>query len=158
MLKQIREDSELYLKFWDEWTKSEYCFLNEKEIEMINTIKQNDFSIRFSDLVNYLRNERKIKKLDEKLQNELYQYKEWIAYTFLMTLVKISKNRGGEAFFLEPITKLDIPQQLKFHLVKMKVSTLKELIDRYSDTYLVINPLFEHIVNFKLSYVKEYNC
>jgi hypothetical protein len=158
IMKQIQEDSELYLKFWDEWTKSDYCFLDEKEIEMINNMKQKGFSVGFSDLGKYFRDERKIKKLDEKLQNELHQYKEWIAYTFLMSLVKISKTQGGETFFHEHINNLDIPQNLKFHLAKMRVTTLKELIDRYSDTYLVVKPLFEHIVNFKLSYAKEFNC
>jgi hypothetical protein len=158
IMKRIQEDSQLYLMFWDEWIKSDYCFLNEKEIDMINSLKQKGFSVGFTELGKYFRDEKKIKKLDEKLQNELHQYKEWIAYTFLMALVKISKSKGGETFFHEQINKLDIPQNLKDHLAKMRISTLKELIDKYSDTYLVIDPLFEHIVNFKLSYTKEYNC
>jgi hypothetical protein len=158
IMKQLQADAELYLMFWDEWTKSEYCFLNDTEIKMMDTIKKKDFSVRISELGKFFREEKSIRKLDQKLQNELHLYKEWIAFSFLMSLVKISKNKGGEAFFYEQINKLDIPQNLKNHLAKMRVSTLKELIDKHSDTYLVINPLFEHIVNFKLSYAKEYNC
>lgn len=157
-MKQLQEDSELYLKFWDEWTKSGYCFLDENEIELMNHVKQRDFCLGFNGFGMFFKEGRKLRKLNEKLQNELYQYKEWIAYTFLMALVKISKTKGGETFFYEPISKLSIPHELKYHLVKMNVSTLKELIDKYADTYLVINPLFEHIVNFKSSYAKEYNC
>ncbi len=158
LMKQLEEDSELYLKFWEEWTKSDHCFLDEKEIQLMNDVRQRDFCFGFSGFGTYFKEGRKLRKLDEKLQNELHQYKEWIAYTFLMELVKISKTKGGETFFYEPIIKLAIPHELKFHLVKMNVGTLKELIDKYSDTYLVINPLFEHIVNFKSSYAKEYNC
>lgn len=129
-LSELKNHLQPYVKFWGAWIKSDECFLNTKEIALINGFTLNKFSVRNTNGVS----DETLNEIDEiinKLKNGFVKFQLWMAYIFITGILRMAYENGDEFFFLTPINKLPISNELKNILVGFKIENLNGIFENY---------------------------
>lgn len=150
-LMELKENSKPYIQHWETWIKSKNSFLSEKEIMIIESYVFKNMDRDVSILQSFkVANQLPIfEKLNEKLRTDYWKYKDWVILTFLFSIIKLAENSGQEKFMETPINELEILNDIKISLRNLKVNTLQDFFEKYSESDLYKPELFNKITEIK---------
>jgi hypothetical protein len=103
-LSELENQLRPYVKFWGAWIKSDECFLNTKEIALINGFTLNKFSLKNTSGVS----DETINEIDNlinKLKDGFVKFQLWMAYIFITAILRMAEENADEFFFHTPINK-----------------------------------------------------
>ena len=148
VLKELKLRLLPYLEFWEEWSSSEACFLEQEEVRILSVHIRNNFSLPlFKRLLPHSRWETE-KKINHKLKHNFWLFQEWVIFKFLCELIGIGERHGSALFYDRQIHELNIPETLKLSLSSFKTPTIRQFFNTYSPEDLKRSWMYELILNF----------
>lgn len=149
LYQEIKKAIEPYLFFWNEWAENGNCNLDPHELELINTSLNDQTepgafnNLQDTDIIDRL--ERILLKLDLGYQ----VFKDFVIVNFLQTIIDLANSYGYESFLRSPIRQLNIDEDLKVCLLKLKAHTLLIAFIIYKAEDFNRRWLYEVIVEFQ---------
>lgn len=125
---EMRRVVQPYLRFWRAWVKSEDCFLDVKEIALLNGYILNNFSVSLFKEISP-KSISEIKEITKKLDNGLGDFRLWIGFGFVTTLIKMSSEYDEGSFTETLISELNIDSEIKKALGYFRAKRIKDFFD-----------------------------
>ncbi len=147
-LASLRINVEPYLIYWEEWKANENCNLSHEEIAIIDHYLASGFALSFRDKFMPQEKVDEIAAIAVKLDIAQRVFKEWVIVKFLFTVIEMAKDYGYDAFLNTPVSKLNIPEEVRTILKSFKVYSLQQLFILYRAEDFGRKWLYSHIIEF----------
>lgn len=147
-LASLQTNIEPYLIYWEEWTANENCNLSAEEIIIINHYMASGFEPSFRDKFMPQEKVEEIARIAARLDIAQRVFKEWVIVKFLFAVIGMAKDYGYDSFLNTPISKLDVPEDIRKILKSFKVYSLQQLFIIYRAEDFGRKWLYSHIIEF----------
>lgn len=139
-----------YLFSWEEWSKSDACFLSSEEIAFIDHCRKTGFAVSFQQALIQSGVLIDLTELNYKLLRGYQHFQDWVIFRFLCRLIRMGEAYGAERFFSEPIAELELPESLKENFKAFRIYNLRQLAFAYKPEDLKRDWVFDQIRTFYL--------
>ncbi len=148
---QLKSEMELYIFFWEEWTRNPDCNLTKLDIEIINLYLRTRSESQV-EKSNELCNLVDMPTLVKKLRTGYRTFKASVVLNFLCQLVKLAREYfdGYNSFLESPIYDLKIPAQLALCLLSFKVHNIRLLVTVFNEEDFIEGLIYQKIVEFQI--------
>jgi hypothetical protein len=147
-LHELKRRTEPYLFFWEEWTRHEECFLEKKEIELVNRHLKQGFKPSLLGCFRHHARSEYICSVSQKLLRNYPVFQEWVIFSFLCLLIRMGESYHNGNFLNDPIRELRLPEELKLNLKAFQVTRLGQLGQAYKAIDLKRSWVYDNILDF----------
>lgn len=155
VLQQLKEHLQTYSIFLPHWTKNEDCSLTEDDLYIIEVHSKNDFKLNLIESFMFYNQAKHIERINAKLRWDGKKFKQWVILGFLFSIVELALKNGGQNYLHQPIGSLDLKQELKDSLFKLKIVCMIQIFENYKEEDFEKEKIFDAILEFES--VSRYN-
>lgn len=149
---QVKKNIKQYLFFWNEWIRNGNCNLDPYEIKLIEACINGDVKSTLSEDLSSFEIIERWKQILLKLELGHQVFKDFVIVNFLQTIVDLGKAYGYDSFLNTPVRQLNIDEDLKLCLLKLKTHTLQVAFIVYKPEDFNRRWLYDIIVEFQNVY------
>lgn len=117
-----------YEPCWHDWQQYKYCGLNETDKYVVNAHLNSQFEFSAGDTLMFYNRPKVVDSVKNKLETNFESYQDWVIDKFQFALIKLLGAHQVEQVFYCPILFLNINQELKEILMRLRGSNLMEII------------------------------
>ncbi len=148
-IKKLEELMQLYNPFWHEWMKNENCSLTIEDHYILEVHTKNNFKINLFETFMFYNQTRRVEIINAKLMWDRKKFKQWIIGNFLISIVEIANNNGGQKYLHKSIGTLELNEDLKKYLLKLNILYLNQLFEKYKEEDFEQEKIFIVIMEFE---------
>jgi hypothetical protein len=147
-LHELKQHTQPYLFFWEEWTRHEECFLEKDEIELVSRHLKHGFKLPLFGRFRHHYQPEHICRVSRKLQRNYPIFQEWVIFNFLCLLIRMGESYHSGNFLNDPIRELRLPEELKLNLKAFQVNRIGQLGHAYKAIDLKRSWVYDNILDF----------
>lgn len=157
-LLELKKSFENLSPFWFDWVQYKYNGLDEIDVYIIETFRKKEFKFNLDNSTMFYYRKNIIENIIEKFEGSYPEFQDWVIVKFQILLLNIltEENTNSTEFeslniqFFDDkeINTLFLEDEIKVALLSFKCKTIKEILERFSDTGFKEKIIFQNILNF----------